>query len=329
MNTLTMLRIDLTLFDGAAASGAGAGGTAGAADGGAQGDNTSAGSTRQSSGEQKVLYGKQNIATANGTVTDATDNSQAAAGKDTDVVVTSNTLDDKRKAFQDLINGEYKDIYTEETQRIINRRFKETATLKSQVEQFQPIADMLMSKYGIKNGDMKKLADAIDNDDMYWTEAADEAGMSVEQYKAFQKLQRENERLLRAEDARKGEQYVKEQTAQWYKEADELKKQFPNFDFITELKDPNFVRMLQAKTPMEHAYKVIHFDELMNSAIQRTAVTTQKAVVDNVRARGARPQENGTVAQSAFTVKDDVSKLTKKDRADIVRLVARGEMISF
>ena len=42
------------------------------------------------------------------------------------------------------MNGEYKDIYTEETQRIIDRRFRETRNLEQQVGQYQPVIDMLM-----------------------------------------------------------------------------------------------------------------------------------------------------------------------------------------
>ena len=73
----------------------------------------------------------------------------------------------------------------------------------------------------------------------------------------------------------------------------------------------------------------VHFDELMSGAIQVTAANTEKMVANNVRAKGNRPAENGTNAQSAFTVKDDPSKLTKQDFEEIARRVARGEIISF
>ena len=114
---------------------------------------------------------------------------------------TSSTLEDKRKAFQALVNGEYKDQYTEETQRIIDRRFRETRNLEQQVARQQPVIDMLMQRYKIADGDMGKLAAAVENDNAYWSEAAEEAGMSVEQYKQFQRLQRENAALLQAQRA--------------------------------------------------------------------------------------------------------------------------------
>jgi len=54
----------------------------------------------------------------------------------------------------------------------------------------------------------------------------------------------------------------------------------------------------------------------------------EKAVVDNIRARGSRPSENGTSSQSAFIVKDDVSKLSKEDRRNIAKRVMMGEKIT-
>ena len=327
-----LLKINLHLFEGgAAAGGDGAGAGAAAPADGTQGASNLPGSTRRGkSGEYaNVVFGKQAGAAASG-VTNAADPSQvAAADNHTGVQVTSNTLDERRRAFQELVNGEYKDIYTEETQRMINRRFKETANLQARVDEMQPLVDMLMQRYDIKDGNVKSLMSAVENDDAYWSEAADEAGMTVDQYKKFQKLQRENEEFKRSENAKRGAQFVQAQTQKWFKEAEAVKAKFPNFDFKAELNNPAFISMLKSGTPVEHAYKVLHFDELVGNAVNVTAAKTQQAVVANVRARGARPQENGTAAQSAFTVKDDVHKLSKKDRAEIARRVARGEVISF
>ena len=53
-----------------------------------------------------------------------------AAAQEPEVQVTSNTLEERRKAFRDMVAGEYKDVYTEETQRIIDRRFAEFNALE-------------------------------------------------------------------------------------------------------------------------------------------------------------------------------------------------------
>lgn len=326
-----LLKISLDLFDGAAASGTGAGDGSASA-GNAQGEAQGAvpGNTRRGkSGEYaNVVFGKQ-AENVSG-VTEAQDAPQvAAADTDKGVHVTSDTLEDKRKAFEKLVSGEYKDIYTEETQRIINKRFRETESLRAKVDESQPLLDLLSARYGVKNGNVKDIISAVENDNAYWQEAADEAGMNVEQYKRLQKLERENDALKRADEEKKKNEFIEKQTTAWFKEAEALKDKFPAFDFGTEIQNPAFIAMLKSGTPVEHAYKVLHFDELIGSAVNVTAARTQQAVVANVRARGARPQENGTVSQSAFTVKDDVSKLTKADRAEIAKRAARGEIISF
>lgn len=347
------LEIRLDLFDGGAAAG-GAAGAGAAASGGQAGDGTQSGGTQASSGVagrgssnsdnpaargrrgageyNNVLFGKQPAATADGTGTvtePQTQPSDAGSGNNQDGKTTSNTLEDRRKAFRDLVNGEYKDVYAEETQRIIDRRFRETKTLQDTVNRNQPVIDMLMQRYKIADGDIGKLTRAIESDNAYWSEAAEEAGMSVEQYKEFQRLQRENEQLVRMQRAQMGQQRANQQLQQWYGEAQQLKAKFPGFNLDAEVQNPQFVSMLKAGIPVEHAYKVLHMDEIVNDAMRTSAADTEKRVVDNVRAKGTRPQENGTAAQSAFTIKDDVSKLTRKDRAEIARRAARGDTITF
>lgn len=332
-----MLTINLHLFDGGASAGGAAGGAGAAAsgDGSAQGDTKGAvpGSTRRGkSGEfSNVLFGKQpSGATATGTVTSAQTEPHAAGGDNNQgVQSTSDTLEERRKAFRDMVNGEYKDVFTEETQRIINRRFSENRTLEAQVQAQQPVIDMLMQRYNIGDGDIQKLSAALENDNAYWSEAAEEAGMSVEQYKQFQKMKRENAALLAAQRGRQQQEERQQQAQKWFQEAQAVKAKFPNFDLGAELKDPAFAAMLRAGTPVEHAYKVRHFDELMDNAMQVTTASTERRVVGNVRARGNRPAENGTTAQSAFTIKDDVSKLSKKERAEVARQAMRGAKIEF
>ena len=307
---------DLHLFEGE-------GGDAAAADSGSQGEQTKLpGTTRRGkSGERSnVLYGIQD---------DAGSESQAAAEKEPEVQVTSNTLEDNRKAFRDLINGEYKDAFSEETQRIINRRFAETKSLQKQVDDSKPILDKLAQRYNVLDGDMAKLAKAIDDDDSYWESAAEDMGMSVAQYKEYQRMRQQNAELLAAQKNQAAQARANAQMQQWFQESEALKSKFKGFDFSRELENPQFRALLQAGTPVEHAYKVIHFDALMGDAVQATAANTEKAVVSNIRTKGSRPAENGTSSQSTFTVKRHASQLDKKDRAEVVRRALAGETIDF
>ena len=328
-----LLDVSLRLFDGEGGAAAPAAGEGAAGDGNKGGSQASPAPTRRgkSGGFQNVLFGKQgDEPTAAGDEPGPEGKAQPSAagkGKEGDVVTTSNTLEDRRKAFQELVNGEYKDIYTEETQRIIDRRFREARNLEERAAKQQPVIDMLMQRYKIADGDLGKLAAAVENDNAYWSEAAEEAGMSVEQYKQFQKLQRENLALRQAQRQRQSQQAAQQQLQKWYGEAEQMKTDYPDFDLGTESKNPQFISMLKAGVPVQHAYEVIHMDEIKAGVAQSTARQTEKQVVDGIRAKGNRPAENGTSSQSAFTVKDDPHKWTKQDRAEVARRVARGETI--
>lgn len=327
-----LLDVRLNLFDGAAAGTGDGAGTAGQAGDGTMGESQALpGSTRRGkqSGEfQNVLFGKQESAAAGvDSGGEQAKPSDAGKGEKMGVQVTSDTLEEKRKAFRDLVNGEYKDIFTEETQRIINRRFRETQNLEQQVSQYQPVVDMLMQRYNVSDGDLSKLEKAIENDDIYWSQAAEEAGMSVDQYKQFQKLQRENEVFRATQRRQQSEQAAQQQLQNWYKEGEQVKDLYPDFDLSRESQNPQFLSMLKAGVPVQHAYEVVHMDNIKAVVAQSTAKQTEKQVVDGIRAKGARPPENGTSSQSAFVVRDDPHRWSKKDREEVARRVARGETI--
>lgn len=328
---LKLLGIDLRLFDGGAAGASGTGGATGTATGdtgATQTDGTNVGGSRQRTSGKKgelsnVVYGKQEAEPTTDTTPDA------KVKKETEVTTTSNTLEDKRRAFEDLINGEYKDMFTERTQNIIDRRFKETKNLEAQLKAQSPIMELLMSKYKVADGDISKLSQAIEQDDTYWEEAAEEAGLTVEQYKTVQKLERENQELKRMQQARDAQNQANAQLNDWIKQGEALKQTYPDFDFKTEVQNKDFLGMLKAGLPVQKAYEVMHLDSLVTGAARVAAQQAEQQTVARIKNKASRPAENGTSSQSASIIKSDVSNLTRADRAEIARRVARGERISF
>lgn len=323
MNEYKLLDIRLDLFDGAdAAGGTGAGaGTTGDA-------QASSGTTRRGkqSGEySNVVFGRQD-AQPDGA---GHEGAPAAGEKKAEVQTTSNTLEDRRKQYRAMVEGEFKDLYTEDTQRIINRRFKDAKANEDTLQKQQPVIDLLLQRYKIADGDLTKLQAAVENDNAYWSEAAEEAGMTVEAYKEFTRQKRELDAMRRQQTQNQQREAAERQLQQWYTEGEEVKAAYPDFDLNEEAQNPRFMAMLRSGVPVMHAYKVMHMDEIMTDAMQTAAKRSEQAVVNGIKARGSRPAENGLSSQSAFTVKDDVSKLTKKDRAEIVRRAARGAVIQF
>ena len=323
MNKKSYYPLNLSLFAGEGAPAGDAGAAEGTKESGAI-KYTPVNTRRGKSGDlSNVLYGSEAETQTEG-------NAAAAAQQEPEVQTTSNTLEERRKAFRDMVTGEYKDVYTEETQRIIDRRFAETRSLQKQLDDAKPVLDKLAARYNILDGDMAKLEKALEEDGAYWQAAAEEVGMPVDQFRQYQQMRQQNAELLRFQQQRMAQEQANAQAQRWFIEGEALRQKFPQFDLREELQNPEFVRLLRAGTPVEHAYKVMHFDALMGDAVQLTAANTEEAVVNNIRAKGTRPVENGTASQSTFVYKNDVSKLNKADRKEIARRVLeRGETISF
>lgn len=337
MQTKKLLKIDLTLFDGGAAGAAPAGGTGGEAQANEsalpKAETKRTGSSRRSrSGElSNVVYGKQDVATSEAETDESSVAGSTGEGNadKSGVSTTSDTLEAKRKAFEELIDGEYRDQYAEKFQQALNRRFKEVKGMENSLNAQKPILDMLMQKYKIGDGDMGKLQAAIENDTQYWESAAEEAGLTVEQYKAMKKLERENAELQRIRQIQQGQEKMQQQMNDWYRQAEAMKELYPSFDLKTETANRDFLGLLRSGLPVQKAYELIHMEEIKEAAARSAAQTAGAQVEARIKAKAARPSENGTSSQSAAIVKNDVHQLTREDRARIARLVQRGETIKF
>lgn len=338
---MTLLHIDLRLFDGAGGAASGTGGGAAAPAG-----EANPGSDRQESGQEpivyqskrgksksgeKVVYGKPagTPGDANAENPDAGENGQAPAKKDTEVSVTSNTLEARRAEFEKLISGEYKDIFAERTQGIIDRRFKDNRAHEARLAAQEPLVQLLAQKYGVADGDPQKVLAALEQDTAYWEQEAERAGMTVEQYRKVQQLQRENEQLRRTQSQQRADVQARQQIGRWLEEAESMRGDYPDLDLQTEIQNKQFLGMLKNGVPVRTAYEVMHLGEIKTQAQAQAAKATERQVVENIRTKGARPEENGVATQGAVTYRSDVSKLTRADREEIARRAARGETIKF
>lgn len=304
-----LLKINLRLFEGE-------GGPAAGGDAGATAEQGTASLGKKQKGE-KVVYG----------VTDDPAPTEPAAKEPPVAEGTQpNTDPEARKAEFERMMHEYKDLFTEKTQEIINKRFKETKTLEKQLGDTKPILDTLMAKYGITDGDVTKLTQAIEADDAYWEELADKEGLTVEQYKMKQRLEAENAKLRQMQESIAAQQKTQQIYSQWMQEAEQIKGQYPDFNLETELANPDFVRLIgSGQIDLRTAYEVLHINDIKTGVAKQA----QANVANTIRATGQRPSENGTASQSGVIVKSDVSKLSRQDREEVARRVARGEKIKF
>lgn len=296
------------MFDGAGGASSGTGdGTGTATSGVNEGTSSGANNGKDLS---KVVYGKQPAVAEN---------------------TSSDTQDNAQSRYNEYRNGEGKDFINKEIENAVKRRFKDHSELKKSNGKMQSVMNAVAMKYGIDPTDTDGILKAVAEDESYYETAADEAGMSVEQYKKMKQLEAENAQLqaIRQEEDRRKEFDAK--YAEWSMQADFARNDYPNLDLNTEMQNKDFFGLLTRGIDVKTAYQVIHQDEIVQSAIstatQRTAQAVQQQTVNNIRSKGLRPDESAGSSQAGFTFKADPHKWTKADREEIAKRVAMGEKI--
>ena len=238
---------------------------------------------------------------------------------------------DRVAEFEKLINGEFKDIYADKVQKTIQSRFKNSKD-KENADKYKALAptlELLSQKYNIDVTNVEALNKAIMDDDAYYEEEAMRLGIPTDQLKATKKIERENSALKKQLDEREKYEQAEKKVANWMGQEKEAKKTFPGLNLARELENPEFVKLLESGVAVETAYLAMHHRELIPRAMQYTAKQAEQKVAQSVIANGKRPVENGTRSQSSAISKTDVSQLSKADRQEIARRVARGEKIKF
>ena len=245
------------------------------------------------------------------------------------------TTEDRAASFEKMIKGEYKDQFNERTQKIINERFKQMKDLEAQLEdskRMAPVLEAIAKKYNVDAADTDALLEALAEDSDQVEKRAMENGFTVEQQKLWDRLQRENEAFRTADRERREAEAKQRQYDAWFAQGEEVKEMYPKFDLKKEVSDPDtgmrFVRRLNSGVDVQTCYEIIHKDEIITGAMQYTAAQVREQTVNDIKARGMRPAENGGSGSAAAVVrKSDPTKFTKKDREDISRRARGGEKI--
>lgn len=239
----------------------------------------------------------------------------------------------ERTPFEELIKGEYKEDWEKAFQKSFDERIaiQKQADLETskQLDNMNQVMSMLSAKYGVDANDIKALTKAIEEDDAYYEKEANEKGISVEQLKRMHKMEQENSALRAKMQETMRQDQAQKNIEEWMKQAEEVKKIYPSFDFRTESDNKDFQALIIRGVPVKTAYEVVHNDEIIGGAMQYTAQTVAQKVSNNIQTRAKRPSENGVASNNGIVTKSDVHSLTKADRAEIARRVARGERITF
>ena len=154
----------------------------------------------------------------------------------------------------------------------------------------------------------------------------------------FRKFKEQEEKLRqsveegRAEIAEKSKKLTRDDLVARIRESsEELKREFSDFSEELALSSEKFLEIATAlledgRFGLSDAYKLSHFDEIVERTAEDAARETEKRVLGEIRSKRARPNENGLAHRTAASP-FDVSKLTRADRARLAKRAAGGEKI--
>ena len=266
---------------------------------------------------------------------EAAENQNEAEGKDGEEKGKAKSPEERRKAFGELLRGEYADLTEELMQNAVTeatRRLEASPAMKG-------LMQALQEKYGTDANDLVALTEAVRNgavkDDAYYEKLAMEKGVSTRTARELDKLESQNKHLTeqqqmiqQMERQRVQQARIAELQAGWDREAEQLKAQYPDFNMAEVLANPEVEKMMRSGVSMTNAYRSAYFDHILKQQQAATARQVEQGVVNRMQQRNARPGENGTRPGGAVQTKIDVSHMSRKEMEEIEKRAMRGEVIT-
>lgn len=266
---------------------------------------------------------------------EAAENQNEAEGKDGEEKGKTKSPEERRKAFGELLRGEYADLTEELMQNAVTeatRRLEASPAMKG-------LMQALQEKYGTDASDLVALTEAVRNgavkDDAYYEKLAMEKGVSTRTARELDKLESQNKHLTeqqqlirQMERQREQQARIAELQAGWDREAEQLKAQYPDFNMAEVLANPEVEKMMRSGVSMTNAYRSAYFDHILKQQQAATAQQVEQGVVNRMQQRNARPGENGTRPGGAVQTKIDVSHMSRKEMEEMEKRVMRGEVIT-
>ena len=246
-------------------------------------------------------------------VNDSPAGESKSRGEAPDAGERQNDASRRAARFEALIKGEYKDLYDQRVQDTVRRRLKGSEETARRLSVLGPALELLGRRYGVDASDTEALSRAI--------QAENGPSGEREESSAAQEPAERLEQLRRERAGR--------QVADWLRQAEETRAFYPSFDLRAEARDPRFRSLIGSGVPLRTAFEVLHQREILPAAMEFSARRAEEKLADSVIAGQLRPAEGAMGGQSPVLSKRDVSLLTRAEREEIDRRVARGEKIRF
>ena len=225
--------------------------------------------------------------------------------------------------------------YNKQMQATIQGRLRSAKGAEEALGKLTPALELLARQEGLdpENLDYEALAKAISNNRSFYEDKALEMGVSVETAMQIDQQERDTARQQREQERTIEEQKMQRHFQSLQQQGEAMKKTFPNFDLMKELKNPAFVRMTAPDVgiSVEDAYYAVHRNEIQTASMQVAAQKTAQKLSNSIQAGNRRPSENGTSGQAPSVTTFDYRNASPEQRAELKRQIrayaARGEKL--
>ena len=225
--------------------------------------------------------------------------------------------------------------YNKQMQAVVQSRLRSAKGAEETLSKLAPALELLARQHGQDpaNPDYDALAKAISEDKTFYEDKALEMGVSVETAMNIDQQERNDARQKREQERTIEEQMFQQHIEKLQQQGEAMKKTFPGFDLMTEMKNPAFVRMTAPNVgiSVEDAYYAVHRNEIQTASMQVAAQRTAQKISNSIQAGRSRPSENGTTGQAPSVTTFDYRNASKEQREELKRQIraaaARGEKL--
>ena len=230
--------------------------------------------------------------------------------------------------WNEVRSGEFAELYGRDVQRAIQDRFKNQADNSEQLRKLEPMLKVLRERAGVASNE--ELSSKILDDDSLYEEQANAKGMTIPAYKEFMQLQEQVQEAQKREQESIRDRQLREHFESLSKQAEEMKKSFPDFNLQKELQNPVFLRMTspEGKISVEDAYYAIHHKELGPQMMAYGMERAKQQMGQTLQAQRRRPAEGAMKSKgnSAADFNLDPRSLSRQERNKLYDLIHKGKV---
>lgn len=225
--------------------------------------------------------------------------------------------------FEALIKkgGKYAEVYEKKFRSALSGRMKENKEQEENRNKQMQVIQKIAQVYGKDADDIDGINAAIDADDNFYSQAAMDAGMSVEAFKELNQIRAENAAFKKAQQEQIQRAEAEKTYNRWMAESEEVKKLYPNFDLNFEVANNRlFSDLLRNGVPVLNAFQSAHIEEIIPMHMQAAAKGAEQKLSKSIAANNARPTENAGSRGATATARRDVASLSDEELDEIDRL---------